>query len=73
MDIIQGAGKTKIAGAKVGDLVWIHLITGKVEKVLLNDITRLGIEGFEVDLNTRPLTFYPFTAIIKIKKFTETQ
>lgn len=71
MDIIQGGKKQLLAGAKAGDTVTILLITGKVEKILISDINKTGIEGFELDLKDRPLTFYPFTAIIKLKKYNE--
>lgn len=71
MDIVQGGGKAKIAGAALGDMVWVHLTNGKAEKILLTAITRHGIEGMEVDLKSSPLTFYPFSNIIKIKKHTE--
>ena len=71
MEVISGGKDIKIVDARIGETVFIHLINGKVEKVLLNDITKIGIEGFEVDLRNRPLTFYPFTAIIKVKKYYE--
>lgn len=71
MDVVQGGGKPKIAGAKIGEVVWVHLSTGKVEKILLTDVTRIGIEGLEVDLKSQPLTFYPYANIIKVKKHTE--
>lgn len=70
MDIVNGKGP-KIAGAAVGDLVYVHLTTGKAEKIMLTAITRNGVEGVEVDLKSSPLTFYPFSNIIKIKKHTE--
>lgn len=73
MNVISGNGKNQIAGAKVGELVWVHLTNQKVEKVMLSEIKRNGIEGFEVDLKDRPLTFYPFDNILKIKKYTEIQ
>jgi hypothetical protein len=62
---------SQIAGTQVGEVISVHLVTGKIEKILLNKVSRNGIEGFELDLNTQPLTFYPYTAIIKIKKYTE--
>lgn len=71
MDIVQGGGKPKIAGAALGDIVWVHLTNGKAEKILLTGITRHGVEGNEVDLKSSPLTFYPFNNIIKIKKHSE--
>lgn len=71
MQIINGGKSSIIAGARIGEAILIHLITGKIEKVLLNSISRDGIEGFEIDLKSQPLTFYPFTAIIKVKKYTE--
>jgi hypothetical protein len=71
MQVIQGGKSQQIAGAKVGEHIWIHLITGRAEKVLLSDITRYGVEGFQVDIQEQPLTFYPFTAILKIKKNNE--
>lgn len=69
MEIING--NKKLAGASIGEAVNIHLITGKIEKVILTSIDKVGIEGLEANLSNQPLTFYPFTAIVKIKKFTE--
>lgn len=69
MDVITG--NKKIAGASVGELVWVHLTSGKAEKVMLSEINRNGIEGVEVDLKNQPLTFYPFSNIIKVKKHLE--
>lgn len=69
--MLQGGGVKMVVGCRPGETIWIHLITGKAEKVVLSDITRTGIEGFEVDLKNQPLTFYPYTSILKIKKFTE--
>ena len=71
MDVLKGGGKPKIAGAALGDIIWVHLINGKSEKILLTDVTRNGIEGYEVDLKASPLTFYPFTSIMKVNKHTE--
>jgi malate/lactate dehydrogenase len=71
MNLIQGGKKQELAGAKIGETILVHLITGKIEKVILSDITKTGIEGFEVDLKDRPLTFYPYTAILKVKKYNE--
>jgi hypothetical protein len=71
MEVIQGGKSLKIAGAKIGEAVWVHLTNGRAEKVILSDITRTGIEGFEVDLKSQPLTFYPYNSILKIKKYVE--
>lgn len=72
MDIIQGGSSPKIADAKIGDTILIYLHSGKVEKALLASISKIGIEVFEVELLDNPLTFYPFTSILKIKKPKET-
>lgn len=72
MNVINGGKGIKIAGAKIGETVWVHLINGRAEKVLLSEINRNGIEGFEVSLKNQPLTFYPFSNIVKIKKYIET-
>lgn len=71
MNLIQGGKKVEIAGAKIGDTVLVHLTSNKLEKIVLADVTKIGIEGFQVDLMTRPLTFYPYTAIIKVTKYNE--
>lgn len=71
MKLIEGGNLTAIAGAKIGDTIMVHLTTNKVEKLLLNKVSKIGIEGFELSLKERPLAFYPFTAIIKIKKHNE--
>ena len=68
MKLIEGGGTSTIAGAKVGDTIMVYLTTNKVEKLLLSKVTKIGIEGFELSLKERPLAFYPFTDIIKIKK-----
>ena len=70
-DVYKGDFSNEIVGAVCGDLITVQLISGKVEKVLLEKIKRHGVEGYEVDLNNRPLTFYPFSSIIKIKKYSE--
>lgn len=69
--IAINGNKADIAGARIGDSVLLHLITGKTEKILLNSVSKIGIEGFQLDLSSRPLTFYPYTAIIKVTKYTE--
>jgi len=71
MELIQGGKTDKIAGCKIGEIIWIHLSNGRAEKIILSDITRIGIEGFEADLKSQPLTFYPYNNIIKIKKYIE--
>lgn len=70
MHIIKG-GNDKIADSKIGETVLIHLINGKTEKVILSEIKKIGIEAFHIDLMTKPLTFYPYTSIIKVTKFIE--
>lgn len=70
MNLIRGDGN-KIADCKIGETILIHLINGKVEKAVLNEIKKIGIEAFHVDLTYKPLTFYPYTSIIKITKFIE--
>lgn len=72
MNVITG-GSPKIAGANYGDTVLIYLISGKVEKGILNNVSRTGIEAFHVDLKNEPLTFYPFNNIIKVIKYTENE
>lgn len=72
MNIING-GSPKIAGAKVGETVLIYLLSGKVEKGILNDVTRIGIEAFYIDLKNKPLTFYPFNTIVKVIKYIENE
>jgi hypothetical protein len=71
MDVIQGGKGNKIAGCRVGETISIFLMTGMVDKVVLTDITRIGIEGHNVGLKDSPLTFYPYYNILKIKKYTE--
>ena len=71
MKVVDSSREQRIAGCKLGETIWVHLISGKAEKIILTDISRLGIEGLEANLSSQPLTFYPFTSIIKIKKFTD--
>lgn len=72
MDIIQGSGPL-IVDARAGDTILVTLTNNKIETVVLFKVNRHGIEGYQVNLSTRPLTFYPFPAIIKITKFNEVQ
>lgn len=72
MDIIKG-GPSKIAGAKEGEIILIYLLSGKIEKGILSDVTRVGIEAFHIDLKNKPLTFYPFNTIVKVIKYIETE
>lgn len=67
MDIIQGGGKL-VAGANAGDKIYIHLTTGKTEHIILSEVNRYGVEGFNTNLLDKTLTFFPFSAIIKITK-----
>lgn len=67
MDIING-GAALIVGANAGDLIYVHLTTLKTEHVILNKVTRYGIEGFDNNLLSKPLTFFPFNNIIKVTK-----
>lgn len=71
MDIIQGGRGNQIAGARVGETISVHLIIGSVERIVLTEISRNGVEGLQVDLKDSPLTFYPYSNILKIKKYTE--
>lgn len=71
LKVIDGGKKAKIAGATIGETVLVHLTSNKVEMIVLSEITKIGIEGFEVNLKNRPLTFYPYNNILKIKKFSE--
>jgi len=71
MNIIQGGKIQLLAGAKVGETILVHLINGKIEKVNLLEIIKYGIEGIDLNLSSQPLTFYPFSAIIKIRKYNE--
>jgi len=71
MNLINGDGSKMVAGCRAGETVWLTLITGKSEKVVLVDITRLGIEGFEGNLKDQPLTFYPYSSILKVRKYVE--
>jgi malate/lactate dehydrogenase len=73
MDLIQGGKKIQIAGAKIGDTIMVHLTSNKLEKIVLADVNKIGIEGFQIDLMLRPLTFYPYTAIIKVTKFNDVE
>lgn len=73
MQVIQGGKTTSIAGAKVGEAIAIHLLSGKIERGILSDVTKVGIEAFNVDLTNQPLTFYPFNTIVKITKYNELQ
>lgn len=70
MEIVHGSGP-KIAGAKLGDVVLVHLINNQVDRIILMAITRIGIEGCNVNIKESPLTFYPFNNILKIKKYSE--
>lgn len=67
MDIINGSGPL-IAGATPGELIYVHLTTLKTEHVILNKVTRYGIEGFDNNLLNKPLTFFPFNNIIKVTR-----
>lgn len=69
LKLIDGGNKIKIVGAKVGDTIFITLISGKTEKVVISELNKLGVEGFDVNLKTQPLTFYPYSAILKVTKF----
>lgn len=71
LSVITSEMNQKIAGTSIGETILVHLTTGKVEKVVLSEISKLGVEGFDVDLKSQPLTFYPYNNILKIKKFTE--
>jgi hypothetical protein len=67
--VIDGGNKNKIVDAKAGETILITLITGKIEKVIISDINKIGVEGFDVNLKSQPLTFYPFNNILKIVKY----
>lgn len=69
MKIVDPSYKITLAGANIGDTILIRLSTNIVEKVILNDVTQFGIEGFDINLKDQPLVFYPFNAIIKITKY----
>ena len=69
MQVLNGGNRNTIAGAKVGDTILVVLNSNKVEKIILNEIKRNGVEGFDVNLIGKPLTFYPFHNILKIKRY----
>lgn len=71
MEIISGGKSNKIAGASIGETILIYLLSGKIEKGILNDVNRVGIEAFHIDLKNKPLTFYPFNTIVKVIKYIE--
>lgn len=71
MKLIEGTGNILIVGAKRGDSVLITTLSGKIEKIMLNNVSRYGIEGFDLNLTNQPLTFYPFSTILKVKKFND--
>lgn len=69
MELIQGGKGSRIAGAKIGDCILITLITGKVEKTILSGRDRDGIEAFNLEIKSQPLTFYPYNNILKVTKY----
>lgn len=68
LKVIDGGKETLVAGAKAGDEVLIHLTSGKSDRVILNKIDKIGVEGFDINLISKPLTFYPYNNILKIVK-----
>jgi hypothetical protein len=71
MEIVGNSGNRRIAGAKIGDCINILMLHGKTETIILSDIDRNGIEGFQVQLKGQPAAFYPFAGILKVTKFEE--
>lgn len=71
MRVLDGGGSIKIAGAKVGEAINILLLNNKTETVILSDLTRYGIEGFQVNLKDQPAAFYPYASILKVSKYKE--
>ncbi len=73
MNVLQGAGQSKLAGCIPGDILVVTLITGQIDLVILDRRDRDGIHGFQQNQVGQPPVFYPFSAILKIKKYTEIQ
>lgn len=71
MEIVNGTGSRKIVGAHIGERITILMLSGKSEDIILSEVLRHGLEGFQVQLKGQPLAFYPFASILKVTKFEE--
>lgn len=67
MKIIEGNGIT-LAGAKKGEHILLRLTNGETKRVILADVTMVGIEGYSTTIIKSPLKFYPFSNILEVTK-----
>lgn len=54
--------------AKPGDKIYIRLSNDTIKHVELKEIKTHGIEGYNISLLKKALTFYPFHNILSISK-----
>ena len=55
-----------IAGARLGDLIQVSLITGETQVLIFTDLSQFGIEGCLYP--NGPIFFFPYTSVLTIFK-----
>lgn len=70
-NVIQIEDYPILVGIKRGEEAIITFHDGSRAYIILDDLSRNGIHGFDVSLKSKPLTFYPFAGIKKLVKNTE--